>query len=506
MADVIVMEQYLPVSRAARLVGVSRGQLQKKIRMGELGTFEGNVRMADLLKVYPDVDPYRDKEYDRVSEIKSKAFSKRVHELLLPDAEVLFERLNELATELSNARGQFSSIKKMVAMLKAKLLHAQDTENEQERVLAARLHEWVSRELDSVIHEAEMVVPLLVQNSLLRLVTAHVKLNPSGHEFFVEGNSSILDSATKAGLSMPYGCIDGSCGLCKARIAEGHIKKIRNYSFLIPEEDQVAGFALMCANTAVSDLQIEVEEITKPEDLPFQTVEISFKSYKSLSEDVSLLTVLSPPSNRFRFLAGQWAELTIGDGLTRKMPLASCPCDDRQLLFHIGHDDSSFTVALSSLQPNQLLSVSGPYSDFVLNTETSRATVFIAYESGFAPVNSLIEHAIALNMSERIDLYWMARTSRGHYLENLCRAWHDALDDFRYTPLIYPQELDYSADRSELYKLLASIKRDYTSISECDYYVAGPQSFIDMTREYLEDNGALAANIHCSIVPVTGYE
>ncbi len=494
------MEQYLSVSRAARLVGVTRGQLQKKIRMGDLGTFEGNVRMADLLKIFPDVDPYHDTEYDRVSEIKSKAFSKRVHELLLPDAEVLLERLNELSIELSNARGQFGNIKKFVAMLKAKLLHAQSTENEQERKLAVSLHEWVSRELDPVIQEAEMVAPLLVQNSLLRLVSAHVKLIPSGHEFFVEGNNSILDSASKAGLSMPYGCIDGSCGLCKARIAEGHIKKIRNYSYIIPEEDQVAGYALMCANTAVSDLQIEVKEVMQAKDLPFQTIVTVFKSYKMLSDNVSLLTVLSPPSNRFRFLAGQHAELTIGEGLTRKTPLASCPCDDRQLLFHISHDDGQVVSALSSLTPGQHLSVSGPYGDFVLNTESSRASVFIAYETGFAAINSLIEHAIALNMSERMDLFWVARTSGGHYLSNLCRAWNDALDDFSYTPLILAGELDHSGDRSDLYRLLASIKRDNLSVSECDYYVAGPESFVDMTREYLQENGALVNNIRSSFL------
>jgi len=495
------MEQYLSVSRAARLVGVSRGQLQKKIRMGALGTFEGNVRMADLLTVYPDVDPYRDMEYERVTEIKSKAFSRRVNELLLPDAEVLFERLNELATELSNARSQFSSIKKMVAILKTKLLRAQKTGDEQDHTLATSLHEWVSRELETVIQEAEMVVPLLVQNSLLRLVTAQVKLNPSGHEFFVEGNSSILESAIKAGLSLPFGCIDGSCGLCKARITEGQIKKIRDYSFRIPEEEQVAGYALMCTNTAVSDLKLDVVEISETTDLPFQTVEVLFKSCKSLTEEMSLLTVLSPTSNRFRFLAGQWAELTLGDGLVAKMPLASCPCDDRQLLFHIYHDDNPFIASLSTLKTNQPLSLTGPYGDFVLNSESSRVAVFISYETGFAPVNSLIEHAIALNMSERIELYWVARSSHAHYLGNLCRAWRDALDNFRYTPLIYSDELNSTTDPAQITRLLASIKRENNSMSEFDFYIAGPLLFIDIVRAYLESNDAQPDSIFSSVVP-----
>ncbi len=500
------MEQYVPLSRAAKLVGVSRGQLQKKIRSGELGTFEGNVLMADLLKAYPDAQPYQDVEFNRVNEIKSKAFSKRVHELILPDAEVLFERLNELAVELSNARGQFTCIKKMVSALKAKLRHYQHSGNEQEKILAGDLHEWVNRELGAVLHEAEIVVPLLVQDTLLRLVTAHVNLVNTGHEFFIEGNSTILESATKAGFSIPYGCNDGSCGMCKARIVDGHIKKIRKYSYYIPEEEQVAGYVLTCANTAVSDLKIEVDETIGAQDLPQQTVEVSFKSYKPLSDTTGLLTVMSHPSSRFRYLAGQWAELDLGEGLARKIPLTSCPCDDRKLQFHIRHDHSRFNETLTALRTGQALTVSGPHGDFLFNIDSPRVAIFIVYETGFMPVNSLIEHAIALNMAEKICLYWVASESNEHYLNNLCRAWNDALDDFRYTPLIYPGSLDQNQDHSKLHTLLAGIKRDYNKLSECDFYIAGPDDFILICRQYLTANGALTDNIRSNTVPDCGYQ
>ena len=44
----------LTLNRAARLVGVSRGALQKRIKDGELPTFEGMVKPEDLLRAYPD--------------------------------------------------------------------------------------------------------------------------------------------------------------------------------------------------------------------------------------------------------------------------------------------------------------------------------------------------------------------------------------------------------------------------------------------------------------------
>lgn len=47
------MAKYLSVSRAARLVQVSRGILQQQIQNGKFTTFEGKIVVEDLLWVYP---------------------------------------------------------------------------------------------------------------------------------------------------------------------------------------------------------------------------------------------------------------------------------------------------------------------------------------------------------------------------------------------------------------------------------------------------------------------
>jgi CDP-4-dehydro-6-deoxyglucose reductase len=38
--------------------------------------------------------------------------------------------------------------------------------------------------------------------------------------------------------------------------------------------------------------------------------------------------------------------------------------------------------------------------------------VFVAVDDGFAPINSLIEHAIAVDAAESITLYWASRARR----------------------------------------------------------------------------------------------
>jgi len=61
--------------------------------------------------------------------------------------------------------------------------------------------------------------------------------------------------------------------------------------------------------------------------------------------------------------------------------------------------------------------------------------VFIAQGIGFASIKGLIEHAMALDIAEKIYLFWFADGDEPHYLNNLCRAWNDALDNFEYRSL-----------------------------------------------------------------------
>jgi len=98
------MSHLLPLSRVARLVGQSRTTLQQMIKEGSLATFDGQIELDELLRVFPNVQWEEDGEYKRVEEIKAKAFGKRIMERVLPDKEVLAERLFELGKEFASAK------------------------------------------------------------------------------------------------------------------------------------------------------------------------------------------------------------------------------------------------------------------------------------------------------------------------------------------------------------------------------------------------------------------
>jgi CDP-4-dehydro-6-deoxyglucose reductase, E3 len=468
------MPRLLTLSRAARLVGVRRGALQSKIRSGELTAFEGMVAAEDLLRAYPQARLEDNSALERLEAIKDSAFARRMRERLLPSSEALVARLSELSVERAQAQAQLEHYRAIVDELQAKLREPAAT--------PGGLLAWLQQRLESVAHGGQ---PLLAQESFLRIMTAHVQVKPSGREFFVDGNDSLLEAALRAGLSLDYGCSIGSCGKCKARIVSGQAHRTRHSDYALTAAEKNAGVVLMCCNTALTDLVMEAREAHGAADMPLQTIDARVKSVTPLGDNVRLLHLQTPRSNRLRFLAGQSASLSLAGGISASLPVASCPCDDRNLQFHIRRRDGDAFAerVFDGLKGVDSVRVEGPRGEFVLNEESHRALVFIAGESGFAPIKSLIEHAMALDVAESLHLVWVAADSNGHYLDNLCRSWSDALDDFRYTSLTAKGAL---ADDEAV---LRQVLQDHPRLVECDVYIAGPAPWAGAAEFQLLERG-----------------
>jgi CDP-4-dehydro-6-deoxyglucose reductase len=339
-------------------------------------------------------------------------------------------------------------------------------------------------------------MPLLVQDHFLRIMTAHVQVKPSGREFFVDGTDSLLEAALRAGLSFDYGCSIGSCGKCKARILSGEVQKTRHSDYALTAAEKNAGVVLMCCNTAVIDLVIEAREAHGAADMPLQNIEARVKAVDPLADDMRLLHLQTPRTNRLRFLAGQSVSLSLADGAAASCPVASCPCDDRNLQFHIRRraGDAFAERVFGGLKGVDTVRVEGPRGAFVLNEESHRPLIFIAGDTGFAPIKSLIEQAMALDAAETLHLYWIASGTL-HYLDNLCRSWSDALDNFRYTPLTAESALPAEA---VMQRVLRQLLQDHPQLGDHDIYVAGPEPWANAAEYLLLERGLPRAQLSVS--------
>lgn len=462
------MAQLLSLSRAARLAGISRGALQQRIKDGDLPTFEGQIAAADLVQLYPHTRIEQDQELERVTQIKEAAFARRIRERVLPDAEVLAMRVQELGMELARSQMLAEHYRGVLTRLHREL----------SAVPSAPVSSALLERMELELLPAQAKVDgaaLWAQDSLLRVMTAHVRTEPAGHDFFVEGASSLLDAGLRAGLALDYGCGDGRCGRCKARLLSGRVKPIGNGGRVSSNTESGEDHILLCAHTAVTDIVIETAEAAGPHDVDVQHAAAVIKNITRPVPGVALLHVQTPPQHRLRFFAGQTFRLRLPNGATAELSGAGCPCDDRNLYFHV-HDGGS---GFAQLHEGQAINVSGPYGDFALDQDSPRALVFFACETGFAPIKGMIEHAMALDNAPSLTLYWLTARSEDRYLDNLCRSWADALDNFHYTPVSVPAHPEQVAGAVQ--KIVAG----YSELQDIDVYVAGPASFTAAVDEVL---------------------
>jgi CDP-4-dehydro-6-deoxyglucose reductase len=245
----------------------------------------------------------------------------------------------------------------------------------------------------------------------------------------------------------------------------------------------------MCSCTAVSDVVIEGDVTRVPADLPDQLLRGVVRAVDQATEEVAVIHIKSPPSDRLCFLAGQRAVLTVAGSLSAQLSIASCPCEDRHLEFHVRrmHGNLFSDYVFDQLKPGDAVSIRGPIGNFVLDTESNRPIVFLAFCNGFAAVKSLMEHAMALDQAESMHLMWIATNASGIYLPGLARAWADALDNFEYIPVIIGGDLDATASRQEtaVARILGPKLRAIPALTRADVYVAGPSLAVDAMRKIL---------------------
>ena len=427
------MARRISLSRAARLVGVKRGVLQQKIRAGQLQTFEGEIVLADLLHSYPNAQVEDSSMLERVEQIIEQAsFINADTVTRKPDNLALGSRIMALGKDLSQQQRRVSAYRHLLLNLR----------HEIERLDAGSgslktLTQWLDEAETTLLADDDTIDQPFINETFLRVMTAQATVIPSGHEFFVEGADSILEAGLRGGLALNYGCSNGNCGLCKMRVVSGETRKIRHHDYTLTVAEKGIGYVLGCCHTAVSDVVLEADEAQGTADIPAQTIPLRLKRIERPNADILIVSTRTPRTSRLRFLAGQRATLRLDQIGSGFYPIASCPCDDMNLQFHIAvnADDPIANYLADTARTNEQLTLEGPSGSFVLNENSPRALVFIAEGIGFASVKGLIEHAMALDSAEQIYLFWIAAGDEPPYLNNLCRAWNDALDNFSYCPL-----------------------------------------------------------------------
>jgi len=308
-----------------------------------------------------------------------------------------------------------------------------------------------------------------------------VNIKPAEISFQAEEQESLLHSSLRAGLNVNHGCANGSCGDCKARLLAGKTRQIRHHDFKLSDADKAAGHFLMCCHSAQEDLQLETAIATDGSDIPIQEITTRIRRIEHIDDNTLRLYLRTPRGNTLRFMSGQHAILATDDKTQRELPIASCPCDGLNLEFHLHRESSDpFTDSLfSHAKKNMPIQIQAPCNGITLVEDDDAPIIFIAWGTGFAPIQSIIENCLSLEFQQTMVFHWVIHEHETHYADGYCRSVNDAIDNFHYHPI----KTDTAAEAIE--KIIAW----HDDLATWRSYIVAPPAIVDSVVEQLCGEG-----------------
>jgi len=311
-----------------------------------------------------------------------------------------------------------------------------------------------------------------------------VTIQPSGHQFIVEEDETILEAALRQGFSLPYGCRNGACGSCKGKVLSGELDYGTHSATALKDEEKAQGRALFCRARPLTDLTIEAKEIGAARDIVVKTLPCRVEQLEKRADDVMVMKIKLPANERLQFLAGQYIDFQLKDGKTRSYSLANPPHDDALLELHVRHVPGGlFTdTVFSTLKARDILRLKGPLGSFFIREDSDKPMIFIAGGTGFAPIKGMLEHAFAEHTDREMVLYWGVRALKDLYMAELPRQWQAEQPNFSFIPVLSnPQPVDHWQGRTGF--VHEAVLADFADLSGYQVYACGAPVMVDSARE-----------------------
>jgi CDP-4-dehydro-6-deoxyglucose reductase len=311
----------------------------------------------------------------------------------------------------------------------------------------------------------------------------------TGRSFAVEEGETVLEAALRQGIGLPYGCKNGACGTCKARVVDGTVKHTQHSSSALPPAEQAKGLALLCSALPQTDLSIEAREITGFGDIPIRKMPARIAKIERVAPDVAIVSVQLPVNFRLQFRAGQYMDVILKDGARRQYSIATAPHADELLQLHIRHTpggvftDRLFGVVEPAIKEREIVRIEAPLGTFFLREDSERPIVLLAGGTGFAPIKAIAEHIFhkGINATRPVALYWGARAKRDLYMADLPLRWEALQPNFRYVPVLSePAPEDLWPGRVDF--VHRAVMQDMPDLSAAQVYACGAPVMVDAAR------------------------
>lgn len=295
-------------------------------------------------------------------------------------------------------------------------------------------------------------------------------------QFPCDPSQTVLNAAAKAGWELPYSCRRGNCESCRTRVLSGEVSP--------PAQN---GTALLCMVKACSDIHIAPDRVEPLRPSTRKRIQAKLYRLRMAAPDVAIVDLRFPTGVKASFKAGQYLQVFIKGEEPRYFSMSSAPraSDSVQIQVRVLPGSLFGERILPNLQPGDPVEIDLPHGDFYLR-ETQAPVILVAGGTGFAPMQSILEDALAKQRDRSFTLYWGARQPEGLYALEQVRKWDQKFPHFRFHGVISEGEVPAPWRSGFVHD---AVLADHADLSGHEVYVCGAPVLVSAAKQAFTARG-----------------
>ena len=220
-----------------------------------------------------------------------------------------------------------------------------------------------------------------------------------------------------------------------------------------------------------------------------------------LTDQIYRVRVAPEQDELFEFKGGQYLFLVFPDGRRIPLSIASAPEEKSYIELHIRLTNEGGLVSdmLALFQSDDEYKIDGPHGRCYLQ-EGSSHVVIIAGGTGFSPMKSLIESALAKNDDRQISLYLGAQAAHELYQSPLIESWVVNPEKFAYVPVLGDPDNEWSGAVGFPHEV--ALENLGTQACHCDYYISGSEAMVVNVYKALIEAGVASEQVFSDILDI----
>mgnify|MGYP000004220675 FL=1 len=323
-----------------------------------------------------------------------------------------------------------------------------------------------------------------------------VTINPGNVSFQVDDEETILSAALKNGLVVPYGCKDGACGSCKAKITAGEVDYGTYQKRALSEFEKKTQSILLCTAKPITDVAITANLLSVAKEYQPKKLPCRVENVKKVTDDIAIIYLKLPANQKFSFLPGQYVDILLEGDKRRSYSMANAPREDNLIELHVKHNpgglftDSIFGFQSESkveIKEKKILRLEGPLGTFYFRKNSDKNVIFLASGTGIGPIKAIIENLALENLQYNISLYWGVRKPKDLYLSQNIESWSKKITKFTYIPVVSEASVEDNW-KGRTGFVHHALMEDYNSLVDYNVYACGSPlmvnaAFNDLTKK-----------------------